>query len=138
MNDSERIKARSSRYNLSINKLAKEAKLNSPQVLYDITRGRNGISKEVAEKITALYPEIAIGWLLTGEGRMLKTESEHPVWQSSELEHYKWMINILQKELEQKREEYDKLREETDKIREEILTLLAMYKKKESFAKRQA
>ena len=59
---------------LSFNKLAKEIGLTSPQTFYDIKAGKHGISKELAEKIQARYLNINIGWLLTGNGDMLKTE----------------------------------------------------------------
>ena len=34
-------------------------------------KGNNGISRDLAELITAKYPSVSKGWLLTGEGEML-------------------------------------------------------------------
>lgn len=38
--------------------------------LYQIKRGNNGISRDVAERIVAKFPEIDLLWLLTGNGQM--------------------------------------------------------------------
>lgn len=42
----------------------------------------NNISKSIgaekAQSILGVYPELNMGWVLTGEGEMLKTENEEP------------------------------------------------------------
>lgn len=43
--------------------------------LYQIKRGNNGISRDVAERIVAKFPEISKAWILTGEGSMFASES---------------------------------------------------------------
>lgn len=43
--------------------------------LYQIKRGNNGISKDVAERIVYKFPDISKAWLLTGEGNMFANES---------------------------------------------------------------
>lgn len=43
--------------------------------LYQIKRGNNGISRDVAERIVSKFPEISKAWLLTGEGSMFANES---------------------------------------------------------------
>ena len=75
MTDSERIKTVLKYSGMSANKFAKHVGLKSPQVLYDVTNGRNGISKDLADKITAKCVNISLSWLLTDEGEMLKSES---------------------------------------------------------------
>lgn len=59
----------------SVSALAREIGLNRSEILYRIRRGKNGISKELAELITARYPNICKGWLLTGEGEMLLSDA---------------------------------------------------------------
>ena len=75
MTDSERIKTVLKFSGMSANKFAKHIGLKSPQVLYDVTNGRNGISKDLADKITAKCVSISLSWLLADEGEMLKSES---------------------------------------------------------------
>lgn len=81
MTDSERltkvIKFCGERNNFkqNINAFALFLDLRTPQVLYDISRGRNGISRDIAEIITAKCLDINIGWLLTGDGNMLKNDT---------------------------------------------------------------
>ena len=82
MTDSERIRAIEKLKNLSTNALAKDLKLKAAQTLYDIHKGKHGISKELAEIISAKYLDINKLWLLTGEGEMLKPETvdtAHPI-----------------------------------------------------------
>ena len=43
--------------------------------LYQIKRGNNGISRDVAERIVNKFPDISKAWLLTGEGNMFANES---------------------------------------------------------------
>lgn len=42
----------------------------SPQVFYDIKKGKHGISKALAEKIHKLDDRISVAWLLTGAEAM--------------------------------------------------------------------
>lgn len=55
---------------LSVNAFALHLGLGRGENLYQIKRGNNGISKELAELIVAKYPEISRAWLVTGEGDM--------------------------------------------------------------------
>ena len=55
---------------LSVNAFALHIGLNRGENLYQIKRGNNGISKELAEMIAVRYPEISRAWLVTGEGDM--------------------------------------------------------------------
>lgn len=62
----------------SVSAFAREIGLNRGENLYQIKRGNNGISRDLAESIAAKYPQISKAWLLTGEGEMLpgKTAKE--------------------------------------------------------------
>ena len=72
MNDSQRIKEVEKYVGLSTRALALEVGLKTPQTLYDIHKGKHGISKDVARAITAKYLNINPDWLLFGVGDMLK------------------------------------------------------------------
>ncbi len=60
---------------LSTNAFAKGIGLKRSENLYQIKRGNNGISKELAELIARRYPTISAGWLLTGGGSMISSIS---------------------------------------------------------------
>ncbi len=62
--------------NLSINKFATSIGLKRSENLYRIKKGKNSISKDLAEQITIKYCNISKAWLLTGEGTMYINESE--------------------------------------------------------------
>lgn len=50
-----------------------------PQSIYDIQSGKTkNISPNMADKIISVFPEVNRGWLLTGEGEMLKSKSNEP------------------------------------------------------------
>jgi DNA-binding XRE family transcriptional regulator len=66
MSDSEKIEEIERVLNLSTNALAK-AIGTLPQTLYDIHKGKHGISKKLAEQIHGKYPEINFEWLMAGE-----------------------------------------------------------------------
>lgn len=42
--------------------------------LYQIKKGNNGISRNLAYKIVTKFPEVSLAWLLTGEGQMFVDE----------------------------------------------------------------
>lgn len=52
------------------NSFARLIGLRRSENLYQIKRGNNGISRKIAEMITATFPAINKLWLLTGEGDM--------------------------------------------------------------------
>lgn len=43
--------------------------------LYQIKAGKNGISQNLAHRIVEKFPELSVGWLLTGEGDMFSKGS---------------------------------------------------------------
>lgn len=65
---------------MSYNKFAKEIGLKDNVKVYHIKNGRNEISADLANAITATFPQISYQWLLTGNGEMLvqNTPEEEP------------------------------------------------------------
>ena len=57
--------------NMSANSFGKQIGLSRSESLYQIKAGRFGISHNLAKRITDRFPEISLGWLLSGEGQML-------------------------------------------------------------------
>ncbi len=53
---------------------ARYLELKRPEVLYQIKRGNHRISFALADRICDKLPQINKGWLLCGEGEMLKKE----------------------------------------------------------------
>lgn len=64
---------------LSVNAFARVIGLNRAENLYQIKRGNNGISRELAETIASRYPSISKGWLLSGEGEMFVEQQSDTV-----------------------------------------------------------
>lgn len=60
---------------LSVNAFARCIGLKRAENLYQIKRGNNGISRELAELITTKYSTINKSWLLTGTGEMFLDDS---------------------------------------------------------------
>lgn len=56
------------------NSFAAEIGLNRTENLYQIKRGRNGISKNLVEHIVAIYPQLSRSWILIGEGEMFVSQ----------------------------------------------------------------
>lgn len=54
-------------------KFSEKIGLLRPQAIYDIQNGKTkNISPSMVDKIISVFPEVDRGWLLTGEGEMLK------------------------------------------------------------------
>ena len=60
----------------SVNQFAMHIGLPVAENLYRIKRGQNGISRALADRIVEHYPQISKGWLLSGDGNMLREEQE--------------------------------------------------------------
>lgn len=60
--------------NMSTNYFARYIGLARGENLYQIKRGNNGISLDVADRIVSKFPQIDKLWLLTGEGQMFADE----------------------------------------------------------------
>lgn len=82
---------------LSVNAFARNIGLNRGENLYQIKRGNNGISKELAELITAKYPGVSKAWLLTGEGEPFldsaKQGSQIPYFEMDALQFVNAKVN---------------------------------------------
>lgn len=63
---------------LSTNAFAAGIGLRRSENLYQIKRGNNGISKDLAELIVGKYPSLNRAWLLTGDGEMFAAASCAP------------------------------------------------------------
>ena len=55
---------------MSINAFARCIGLSRGENLYQIKKGNNGISRDLAHRITNYYPQISFAWLVAGEGAM--------------------------------------------------------------------
>lgn len=69
-NNWQRVEAVIKWANMSTNYFARHIGLARGENLYQIKRGNNGISLNVAERIVTKFPQIDKLWLLTGEGQM--------------------------------------------------------------------
>ena len=69
-NNWQRIEAVIKWANMSTNYFARHIGLARGENLYQIKRGNNGISRDVAQRIVAKFPQIDKLWLLTGDGQM--------------------------------------------------------------------
>ncbi|MBR5877870.1 MAG: hypothetical protein IKZ11_04830 [Alistipes sp.] len=56
--------------NMTINAFGRHVGLVRSENLYQIKAGRNGISQNLARRVVEKFPEISLGWLLSGEGEM--------------------------------------------------------------------
>lgn len=66
----QRIEAVIKWANMTTNYFARYIGLARGENLYQIKRGNNGISLDVADRIVAKFPQVDKLWLLTGEGQM--------------------------------------------------------------------
>ena len=60
---------------MTANAFARHIGLPRGENLYQIKKGNNGISLDVATRICQHYPEIDKLWLLTGDGQMLRDDA---------------------------------------------------------------
>lgn len=74
---------------MSTNGFARYIGLARGENLYQIKRGNNGISLDVAERICAKFPQIDKLWLLAGDGQMFIREHE----ESAEIARYKQALD---------------------------------------------
>lgn len=63
------------RANMSVNSFGRHIGLTRSESLYQIKAGRFGISHNLAQRIVEKFPEVSLGWLLSGEGEMLCTSN---------------------------------------------------------------
>lgn len=60
---------------LSINAFARHIGLARGENLYQIKKGNNGISRDLAQRVIRKYPQISFTWLMTGQGSMLADDN---------------------------------------------------------------
>lgn len=77
LNNWERMEAAIRWANMSTNYFARYIGLARGENLYQIKRGNNGISLDVADHVVAKFPQIDKLWLLTGEGHMFTKLDRH-------------------------------------------------------------
>lgn len=68
MNDSERLEAILQCSQMNPNNFAKALGKERAQGIYDVLKGKVGISKRLAKEIVNVFPEFSETWLLTGLG----------------------------------------------------------------------
>lgn len=69
---------------MSTNYFARHIGLSRGENLYQIKRGNNGISRDLASRIVTRFPQIDKLWLLTGEGQMFGS----PELSSAQIPYY--------------------------------------------------
>ena len=72
----KRIEAVIKMSRMTTNAFARHIGLARGENLYQIKRGNNGVSVDLANRITAKFPEVSKLWLLTGDGPMLNGKTE--------------------------------------------------------------
>ncbi len=89
---------------LSINAFARSIGLRRAENLYQIKKGNNSISKDLAELIAIKYCNISKSWLLTGEGSMLLTSSqnENCNYEKKKIPYYNYDFSQLEFNKERK------------------------------------
>ncbi len=68
MTDNERLDEIIKSAKMSVKAFSEFIEMKSPQPLYDILKGRNGISKDIGHKIHAKCVQYNLAWILTGIG----------------------------------------------------------------------
>ncbi|PKH68149.1 hypothetical protein CXF59_04950 [Flavobacterium sp. ALD4] len=59
---------------LTKNGFATKCKYKSAMSIYNVLEGRNGISDDMAARITQTFPEVNYKFIITGEGEVLNAE----------------------------------------------------------------
>lgn len=72
----ERIETIIKRSEMTANAFARHIGLPRGENLYQIKKGNNGVSLNLADRIAAKFPEVSKLWLLTGDGPMLNEKTE--------------------------------------------------------------
>lgn len=72
----ERIESVIKMAQMSTNAFARHIGLPRGENLYQIKRGNNGISVDLANRICDKFPQVSKLWLLTGDGDMLAPNAE--------------------------------------------------------------
>lgn len=76
----ERIEAVIKMAQMTTTGFARHIGLARGENLYQIKRGNNGVSFDVADRIVAEFPEVSKLWLLTGDGQMINGDAPAGPW----------------------------------------------------------
>lgn len=76
----ERIEAVVKMAQMTTNGFARHIGLPRGENLYQIKRGNNGVSLDLADQIVAKFPEVSKLWLLTGDGQMIAGNAPAGPW----------------------------------------------------------
>lgn len=79
MEASERIEALRRYTGMNYVEMAKKMDIKRSQTFTDIRKGKNQISRQLALKVVAAFPEIRHEWIMFGEGSMTKQEAANNV-----------------------------------------------------------
>lgn len=71
----QRLESVIKRAGMSINSFGLHIGLRRSEQLYQIKAGLHGISQALARRIVDCFPDISLGWLMTGEGSMIKYDT---------------------------------------------------------------
>ena len=75
LTDWQRIEMVIQQSKLTVNAFARHIGLPRGENLYQIKKGNNGISLDVAKRIVSKFPQVDKLWLLTGDGQMLRDDA---------------------------------------------------------------
>ena len=80
LTDWQRIEMVIQQSKLTVNAFARHIGLPRGENLYQIKKGNNGISLDVAKRIVSKFPQVDKLWLLTGDGQMLRDDAPAGPW----------------------------------------------------------
>lgn len=122
-------------YSMSKADLTRKIGLNNNVTVSRICLGTVKPSFEMILKILEAFPDVNPGWLIAGEGDMIKKAPllSDEIKRSDEVfEYQKWLINHLSQEIADKRSDCSQLRDEIKTLKQELTMLTHNLKKKES------
>lgn len=92
---------------------------------------RKSIQPSVIQKITEKYPDLNTGWLLTGEGEMLKNKEETKIdsRDESEIIELKVQLKMLKELVAEKDQKIEQLNKEVGRLEERVLLLQRQHAK---------
>jgi hypothetical protein len=129
MKGSKKINVLLEYLSLNPSDFAREAGIKNVQNIYDIQKDKVDISKRIASKIVAKYPDIDKNWLLTGEGEMIKTTVNQNNVEGDNIQGYSVTVNKSQTDkfldlLKTKDDQLNKSQAHIDRL----ISLLEKYK----------
>ncbi|WP_288435284.1 hypothetical protein [uncultured Chryseobacterium sp.] len=116
---------------LNPNSFAEEIGLDRTDRIYNVLNNKNGVSANLASKITKRFPEISFDWLKNNEGKMLLEKVENTDMNSSS-SNFKDLpigeqLNLLHQEIADLKTELKKEKEENARNTEKIIDFVDEY-----------